>query len=358
MAAAEAIVEGWQRVRPQDLMEALPISDGGDGFGAVLGQLLGAEKRTVKTVDSAHRPLRAAWWWMAQQREAIIESAQTTGLALLPPQKYHPFALDTFGLGTVLKAAAKAGARGCVVGVGGSATNDGGFGVAKALGWRFLNNQGEPIESWTELKQLEHVEAPRKRRWFRDLRVAVDVRNPLLGAKGSSRIYGPQKGLKPQDMPHAESCLRRLAWMMKHKMNLDCARMPGVGAAGGLAFGLHCFLGARLEPGFELFARYARLTEKLKRVDLVITGEGALDASSLMGKGVGELAKRCKRLGVPCLGLAGTLGDRAPLKRHFKEVYCLTPDLTAPTQAKKRAAYWLARTAAQAAEDLVKRHNL
>jgi glycerate kinase len=350
--AAEAIVEGWHQVRPQDAVESLPMSDGGDGFGEVLGQLLGGKKRVVSTVDAAHRPLQAHWWWVPNRREAIIESAQAVGLALLPPQRYHPFGLDTFGLGALMKAAAESGARRCVVGIGGSATNDGGFGLAKALGWQFTNSSGGLIDEWLGLDTLAHLRPPKRRRWFRELRVAVDVRNPLLGPKGCSRIYGPQKGLKPEDFPAAESCLRRLALAVKRNLGLDAARKPGAGAAGGLGFGLHCFLGARLEPGFELFAHYAQLADRLKNADLVVTGEGALDASTLMGKGVGELARLCQRRRVPCLGLAGIVADKPELERRFKKVYCLAPDLTTPAQARARPTRWLSRAAAQAANEL------
>ncbi len=201
-AAAEAIARGWRRARPADSLTLLPMSDGGDGFGEVMSLLLGAEPRTLQTVNAAHRPCTAPWWWEARSRTAIIESARIIGLAMLPPGRFHPFDLDTAGLGAIIPALAAAGARRCLVGIGGSATNDGGFGLARALGWRFLDSRGEPIEQWAGLDRLAGVKAPRRRRWFKQLRVAVDVQNRLLGSRSDPGLWTaegpPQRGACPR----------------------------------------------------------------------------------------------------------------------------------------------------------------
>src|SRR5690242_1517867 len=287
-AAAELMAKGWKDARGADQVELLPMSDGGDGFGEVLGRLRDAEMKTVDTLDAARRPIRAAWWWDSKTTTAIIESARVIGLALLPPNKFHPFDLDTFGLGAVMDAASSIGARHCLMGIGGSATNDGGFGVARARGWTFLDNRGQPIEQWRRLDLLQRISPPTSRGDLPELLVAVDVQNPLLGAKGASRIYGPQKGLRSEDIEHAENCLCRLAEVVGRDLGSNAAIEPGAGAAGGLGFGMRCFFGARLESGFDIFARCARLRERIRAAQLVITGEGAIDASTLMGKGVGE----------------------------------------------------------------------
>lgn len=164
--AAEAIHSGWREVRPEDSFHLLPMSDGGDGFGQVLSVLLDGKAQTVKTVDAAHRPIVGQWWWEPTTRTAIVESAAIIGLAKLPAGRFHPFELDTLGLATVLQAAAEQGARRCVVGIGGSATNDGGFGLARGLGWRFLDRAGQEIEGWTGLAELDCIQAPRTRRLF------------------------------------------------------------------------------------------------------------------------------------------------------------------------------------------------
>ena len=350
-AAAQAIAAGWRRARPADRLALLPISDGGDGFGEILSAALGAKLQRVRTVDAAHRPLEGQWWWDAKSKTAIIESANTIGLAMLPPGQFHPFQLDTFGLAAVLIAAAGKGARRCFVGIGGSATNDGGAGVARGLGWQFFNGRDEELIRWTHLQQLKRLAVPRCQKLFPQLIVAVDVQNKLLGARGCSRVYGPQKGLRPEEFPSAERALRRLANVVKGQLQRDLAGVPGTGAAGGLGFGLCAFAGAKLEPGFALIARHARLEEHLRAADLVITGEGALDSSSLMGKGPGEIAVRCRARKLHCLGLGGVVQDETALKKWFQSVSGLT-QLTSSTQAKANAAKWLAKLAEQTAQAL------
>jgi glycerate kinase len=347
-AAAEAIARGWRKARAHDSLNLLPMSDGGDGFGEVTSALLQARSQRVKTVDAAHRPCVSRWWWEPHTRTAIIESATVIGLAMLPPKRFHPFQLDTLGLGAVLRAAAKRGARRCLMGIGGSATNDGGFGLARALGWEFLDRKGGLVERWTGLHELEQIRDPRHRRWFSEFVVATDVENRLLGRQGASRVYGPQKGLRPQDFTLAERCLVRLARVVKRQFGRDFAREPGAGAAGGLGFGLVAFLGAELQPGFALFARQAALERRLRTADLVVTGEGAIDRSTLMGKGVGQIAQRCRKLKIPCIGLAGMIGGSLGTGAAFTQTHALTA-LTTAAQAKAKPAYWLERLAQQVA---------
>jgi glycerate kinase len=343
-AAAEAIARGWGKTRPADILHLLPMSDGGDGFGEVISSLLQAKRQTVRTMDAAHRPCRSIWWWEPSSGTAVIESAQVVGLAMLPAGRFHPFDLDSAGLADVLRAAARKGARRCLIGLGGSATCDAGFGVARALGWEFLNANGRPIERWTSLDRLKRIQAAPHVRWFKETVVAVDVQNTLLGRSGTTRIYGPQKGLRPQDFALTERCLGRLARVVRQQFGFDLAKQPGTGSAGGLGFGLQAFLGARLEPGFDLFARFAALEKRLRGADLVITGEGAIDHSSFMGKGAGQIARRCRQLRIPSIGLSGVLSCPDQARRHFTQVGALT-DLTTVRKAMTRPAYWLGRLA-------------
>jgi glycerate kinase len=323
------------------------MSDGGDGFGEVLSGLLGAERRSVRTLDAAHRPLRCAWWWQAKTRTAIIESAKVNGLAMLAGKGFHPFQLDTFGLGKVLRAAEKAGARDCVIGIGGSATNDGGFGLARALGWKFLGRDAEELDQWWQLSQLIEIRAPGAPLQTRAV-VAVDVRNPLLGPAGCSRIYGPQKGLRSEDFDLTEKCLTRLAAALQEQHNLGGAKAPGAGAAGGLGYGLRVFAGARIESGFDLFARYARLDERIGAAEVVITGEGAMDEQTRMGKGVGQIARWCARRGVPCVGLAGMVGQSVKESSLFTHTRALT-EMAALPRAQSQAARCLERLSEETA---------
>ena len=305
--AVAAIAGGWREIRPHDRLDLLPMADGGDGFGSVLGPLLSAEKRFCPTVDAAGRPRRAEWWYAAETATAVIEAAEVNGLRLLPEGRYHPFELDTFGLGAVLRQAEKAGARRLYLGLGGSATNDGGFGMARALGWRFWAADEKEILSWSELEGLTRVEAPPVPFCLAELLIAVDVVNPLLGQNGASRIYGPQKGLRESDLARAEAFLARLAEVMLEFCGEDHAVCPGAGAAGGLGFGLRVFCGGCFRSGGEIFAEAAQLEERIQQADLVITAEGALDQQTLMGKGVGLIAAAASRAGKPCLCLVGSV---------------------------------------------------
>lgn len=346
--AAESIARGWSAARAGDAVELLPMSDGGDGFGIVLSQLLRAETRITKTVDAAHRTLAAEWWWEPKTATAIIEAARVNGLTQLPPGKFHPFELDTFGLGEVLKDAANTGAKRCVTGIGGSATNDGGFGVARAMGWEFFNAKSALLDRWTDLHSLSQIKIPPRDRWFEEFFVAVDVNNPLLGPTGCTRVYGPQKGLKETDFDFSERCLGSLASIAQQELHVSTAAEPGTGAAGGLGFGLRTFLGAKLEPGFELFAQLAGLTSRIQAADLVVTGEGAIDEQTLMGKGVGELAALCRKLNKPCFALAGVVTDVEKARQLFTNVQSMTP-VTSAEEAKTNAAKWLEEIAGRAA---------
>jgi glycerate kinase len=348
LSAAAAMARGWRRVRQGDTLQTLPMSDGGDGFGPVISRLLDASPQMVTTVDAAHRPCRARWWWEPRGKTAIVETAGVIGLAMLPPGRFHPFELDTFGLGKVFRAAEAKGARRLLIGIGGSATNDGGFGLARALGWQFLDARETTIEHWRDLARLCRVRPPARPLRIREIVVAVDVQNKLLGARGATRVYGPQKGLRPSGFSAAERNLRRLTEVAESgRIYRD---RPGSGAAGGLGFGLLAFARARLEPGFELFARLAKLERRLAAADLVITGEGAIDRSTLMGKGVGEIAGKCRSLGIPCVGLGGVVSLSRSELRWFSKTAALT-EVTTVEEARARPAFWLERLARLVAGD-------
>ena len=348
--AAMAIARGWLKVRPEDAIESLPMADGGDGFGEILGQLLNAQPRTCATVDAAGRGRVAVYWFDAESRTAVIETAEVNGLALLPRGQFHPFELDTFGLGALLREAERAGAKHVYAGVGGSATNDGGFGLARALGYRFRDASDVELRSWGELDRLERIDAPVQALAFDALTVAVDVSNPLLGPNGATHVYGSQKGLLPSDLPKAEACLARLADVMRATSGQDFALEPGAGAAGGLAFGLRAFCAGVCRSGGEIFATLSRLDERIRAADLVLTAEGRFDEQSLMGKGVGVVAAAAAQVGKPCCCLAAVVALNAtrvpwPAFRAFS----IVPELADLAEATANADECLMRLAAHVA---------
>jgi glycerate kinase len=298
-----------------------------------MGTLLRAKVMIERTVDAAHRPCRAKWWWQPKTRTAIIESAAAIGLAMLPHRRFHPFELDTYGLGRLIQAVVRKGASRCLIGIGGSATNDAGFGLAGALGWEFIDARGSTISKWTDLANLRRIKAPQRTRWFKELLIAVDVQNPLLGKRGATRVYGPQKGLRPEDFEIAERCLRRLAVITKTQLAI--------------------FAGGKLEPGFDLFAEQSNLDWYLHQAELVITGEGCIDHSTLMGKGVGEIAKKCNELKIPCVAVAGVAHRNARLRRTFGRISALR-DITTDRQAKSKAEHWLEHVASRVATNLAR----
>lgn len=349
--ATAAIAAGWRKVRPQDSLDLAPISDGGDGFGPILSAGIQARARRIKSVDAAGRSVSAQWWLETEAKTAVIESANIIGLAMLPKDRFHPFDLDTVGLGKVLLTAQKREARSCLVGIGGSATNDGGFGMARELGWRFLDKDDRVITRWIDLAQLQRVVPPPARRLFSTLTVAVDVQNRLLGKHGCSRVYGPQKGLRQEDFKPAEAALRRLAKVMADHHGKDWSTEPGSGAAGGLGFGLCTFAGAKMQPGFDLIAKQLKLPGRIRHADLVVSGEGSLDRSTAMGKGVGELAALCRRHSKPCIGLAGIVQNKRQVERLLTEAHGLC-DLTTPRAAMRNAAKWLTKLAGRVASQI------
>ena len=350
-AVASAMKRGWQNVRPNDLIDVLPMSDGGDGFGELLGRALKAKLHSVKTVNAAGHPVKASIF--QAEKTVIIEGASSNGLALLPPGKFHPFDLDTAGVAVFLRAAESLGPQTCFVGVGGSSTNDGGFGMAQALGYGFFDRRNKQIVKWLDLSRLHRITAPEEPLKL-PITLAVDVQNPLLGPEGCTRVYGPQKGLRPGEFAKAEKALQRLAEVSAATFKKDFSVVPGAGAAGGLGFGLLCFAGAKPASGFEVFSKYSGLSKKVRDADLVLTGEGSLDSQSLMGKGLGELAALCRKHKKQCIGIAGKVEAHA--STAFHDTVGLL-DLTGIEEARSSTAKWISKAAALAAQRFTKRNS-
>lgn len=335
----KAVARGWRKIRPGDALVPFPVSDGGDGFGEILGAALGAGKYASTACDAARRKIRSHWWFDKKTGTAIVESASSIGLALLPRGRFHPFELDTFGLGLVLRDVLRHSPQKILIGLGGSATNDGGFGMARALGWKFLDRRGHELNAWTELGELIEIEAPKQDAALPEFVIASDCENPLLGPEGATSVYGPQKGLRKKDLAKAEANLARLAKVFQKQSGKQCHLKSGAGAAGGLGFGILGFLNGKVISGFKVFSEASNFQRALARSDLVISAEGSIDRSSLMGKAVGEVLKSSKRNRNPVV----LLGGRASLEKFPAQVLFARglTDLTNVKNAMKNPAPYL-----------------
>ena len=301
-AAAAAIAEGWARTAPADVLELAPLSDGGPGLVEVLAAALpGAQLHAVAVEDPLARTVPAAF--MLHGTTAYVESAQASGLHLLAEDERDPTVTTTYGVGQLVRAALDAGARRVVVGLGGSGTNDGGAGLLAALGVQRVDGSGERLAPGG--LALRHLTALHG--WPRidaELVVTTDVDAPLLGLHGASSVYGPQKGATREQVMALDAALERWAEVLEAHCGRAVRDLPGAGAAGGLGAALLA-LGAVREPGIALVERLVGLEQRIAQADLVLTGEGTLDATSLTGKVVSGVAGLAAAHAVPCVVLAG-----------------------------------------------------
>lgn len=309
--AARAIELGVRSALPQAETILVPVADGGDGTMEAILFARGGTTRESTVTGPAGRPVRAAWAVLPDHDTAVIEMAAAAGLVLLKPGERDPLRTTTYGVGELVRLALDEGCRRIIIGLGGSATVDGGAGLAQALGVSLLDRRGRLLDKGGgALAQLERVDLggldPRVQQCR--IEAAYDVSNPLLGPEGAAPVYGPQKGATPEKVRRLEEGLSRLAAVIQRDTGLDVAGLPGAGAAGGLGAGLAALLGARLVPGAELVLEMASLRQKLAGAHLVITGEGSLDRQSAFGKAPAVVARQCRDLRIPVLALAGALG--------------------------------------------------
>lgn len=257
-------------------------------------------------------PVEASWGWLAQSRTAVIEMAQASGIQLLPSGERDACRSSTWGTGELIAAALAAGAQRIVLAIGGSATNDAGSGMLRALGLRLLDRQGQALaEGGLALAQLARIDASDLDPRLAEVQfeVAADVDNPLCGPNGASAIFGPQKGATPEQVLLLDQALGHFADHCAQLLGEDVREFPGCGAAGGMGFAAKAFMGARFRPGVEVVAELAGLDGLVQGADLVITGEGRFDAQTLRGKTPMGVARVAKRHGVPVVVIAGTLGE-------------------------------------------------
>ena len=314
LEAANAIEKGIRRVFPDAIIEKIPMADGGEGSVQSLVDAVGGHIRTQRVLAPLGNKVNAQFGILSDGETAVIEMASASGLTLVPPDKRNPMKTTTYGTGQLIRAALEAGCRRLIIGIGGSATNDGGAGMAEALGVQFLNANGEPIErGGGGLGKLASIDITGLNPAISETEtvVACDVNNPLTGPEGASHVYSPQKGATPEMIKTLDSHLTHFDTVLERTFGQSFNDVPGAGAAGGLGAGLMAFLNAELKLGVDIMMDTVKLKERIKGVSLVFTGEGQLDFQTAFGKTPIGVAKVAKAEKIPVIAIAGGIGEGA-----------------------------------------------
>ena len=314
LEAAKAIEQGLRRVFPNAVIEKIPMADGGEGTVQSLVDATGGHIQTQRVLGPLENEVDAQLGILADGETAVIEMASASGLTLVPPDKRNPMHTTTYGTGQLIHAALEAGCRRLIIGIGGSATNDGGVGMAEALGIKFLNVDGNPIErGGGELDKLTSIDITGLHPAIAETKtvVACDVNNPLIGPEGASHVYGPQKGATPEMVKTLDSHLIHFDKVLERTFGQSFNDIPGAGAAGGLGAGLMAFLNAELRLGVDIMIDTVKLEERMKGASLVFTGEGQLDFQTAFGKTPVGVAKVAKADNIPVIAIAGGIGEGA-----------------------------------------------
>ena len=308
LAAGRAIARALRKLAPGAKFELLPVSDGGDGLlETFLFEHKGRGRRVLSVPGPVSKPVRARWVMAGDT--AVIEMAEAAGLKYLSKKELAPLDAATFGVGKLIRAAVAAGARSVIVGLGGSASNDGGAGCAAGFGFRLLDKHGRPVPPGARgLLKLEKIFLPTDAASLARIKIIAltDVDNPLTGPRGSARVYGPQKGAGPADVVVMEKALLHYARVIKRELGIDIKDLKGGAAAGGLGAGLYAFFGARLTGGSDFVLKRLNFEAAVKRCDLVITGEGRFDDQSFSGKAPFMVARLARSYKKPALMVCGS----------------------------------------------------
>ena len=316
LEVAAAIEQGIRRVLPKARCIKVPMADGGEGTVQSLVDATGGRIRKCKVKGPMGGGVTARYGLLGDGKTAVIEMAEASGLPLVPRGERNPLLTSTYGTGELLLDAIRRGATRIIIGIGGSVTNDGGAGMAQALGVRFLDDGGRVLTDPAGggmLDRIARIDTASVHPRLRDvvISVACDVDNPLCGRKGASAVFGPQKGATPAMVEQLDRNLRHFADLIKRDLRIDVARRPGAGAAGGLGAGLMAFTGATLKRGVDLVIEATHLDRYMKGADLAITGEGRVDFQTAFGKTPAGVATSAGRHGVPVVAIGGGLADDA-----------------------------------------------
>ena len=349
---ADCIEQGIRKIWPETTIEKFPLADGGDGTVDALVSAMGGKIIAREVTGPLGNKVRAEIGLLGDEMTAVVEMASASGLRLVPLQKRNPLRTTTYGTGELIKACLDRGAKKIIVGVGGSATVDGGAGMATALGAKLLDKFGKPIELGGEgLKNLFRIDCSQldsriKRTKFI---VAADVDNPLLGKRGAARVYAAQKGATPKMVGELEKYLTNFARVIEKDLGIEVADLPGAGAGGGLGAGSVAFLNARIKQGVDIVIKAWGLKEKMENADLVFTGEGSIDRQTLYGKVPFGVAKIAKKYGVPVIAIAGNVEDGAYMlsKYGIEAIFSTTPRIMTLAEIRKNPGQLITNTVEQ-----------
>jgi glycerate kinase len=361
---AENIAIGLREVLPEAKVDIVAMADGGEGTADVICHALHGSWVNCRAHDPFGREIETRYAFVEDRKLAVMEMSAAAGMKLLRPDEWHVDRASTFGVGELLLDATRHGANEIIVGLGGSATNDGGFGMARALGFRFFADDDEFKEAMTELVKLTHIVTPSPgasrpplpegedrgegnssavfRQLLPKIVAAADVRNPLLGKNGATRIFGPQKGVRPDKIDLFEQALAKYADVVARDLHIDFRNEPGAGAAGGLGFGLMSFCGAELRSGLDVVSEVVGLESKMKDVDLVITGEGSLDRQTLEGKTPAGVSRLARKLGKRVFAIVGRASEDREARELFDGVYELGGSIAQARELLRERAHELA----------------
>ena len=352
---AENIAKGLRDALPDARIDIVPMADGGEGTAEAICEARGGSWLKCKAHDPFGREIEARYAWIADGKLAVMEMSEAAGMRRLSESERDPVRATTLGVGEMILDAVGRKANEIIIGLGGSATNDGGFGMARALGFRFDYEQEQKKdrdrECVTDLVNLSRIEKPQELKLPKII-AAVDVQNPLLGENGATRIFGPQKGASEDELNLLEQALTRLADIVAKEFGFDYRDRPGTGAAGGLGFGLMSFCGATIRPGFDVVAEAVGLESKMKGVDVVITGEGSLDRQTLEGKTPAGVARFARKLGKKVFAIVGRYDGNQQVHELFDEVYQLARSDMSEKEQMKLAGELLREKARELAKAL------
>ncbi len=345
--AANHIEAGLLKVRKDIDTLKIPLADGGEGTVDALVKGTGGKYIKTKVMDPLNREIEAIFGILGDAETAVIEMTAASGIALLKNHEKDPLVTSTYGTGQLIRRALDEECKKIIIGLGGSATNDGGAGMAQALGIKFLDDDYQQIgPGGGQLSNIKLIDVSGIDPRLKNCRViaACDVNNPLTGPGGASRVYGPQKGADEKSVELLDKNLKHYAALIHKFMKIDVDHIPGAGAAGGIAAGLMAFCNAYLKPGFDIIKTYLNLEEKIKNADLIITGEGKIDAQTKYGKTPYGMAQLAKKYSIPVIGLAGMLGNgyEELYQKGFKSLFSIADRPMGLDESMERAAELLA----------------